>query len=621
MLQNRCHRIMFWGSLIVLALLTACTAEDDPWGGSEKEFETVNAQYTFSLPRHIVGTGQTKNVTRMTPEVVQEEENAESFRGIEDIRLLCFDRYPTKDARKIGSIIELNTANGKELATTPETDYSMTQEVIIPVGTSHFAFYARAVDAPQTHEERMHYGVTETIGLDKDSYTDNSSIRIRPVPICTSTATLGGSQPGNALLDMLNDLANTTSPGTASNNKWATTNSIYLNEAYSALTSMRTLSSFNVQYLLGSIYQMVSLEKDNDQGAQLAAAIKQKIASYCTTTPSPDNGALTLKEQYQGFPSDIHLPAGAARVEWNQEKGKFVIPDAQAYGKGFNIMSMNDYTYPMNLQYQVFSSILAADSLVLSKINEGTWQEMLDYGYLHASPTVKNTTQSVAMVQQVQYAVGRLALRTRIETGSIYDAKGRLVNVSKGFTLKGYIVGGQHEADYDYRPLENSHEYAIYDTDLGGSNQHVQRRLWTDFDYILGLGTAADKDIYLALELENDGEDFYGADGLIAHGATFYLVAAMVPSEGTNYAFGSMDQIFSKDCSTKVNLTILGGWPDKDGDGVPDPDLDEQGHPKPLTGLATATYGLPDMQVPHPMVGVSVDLRWEEGLYFDEVEL
>ena len=63
---------------------------------------------------------------------------------------------------------------------------------------------------------------------------------------------------------------------------------------------------------------------------------------------------------------------------------------------------------------------------------------MLDKAYTDATKTVEPTTQSVAMVKQVEYAVGRMALRARISIGTIYDAKGKAVNVSNGFTLKVY---------------------------------------------------------------------------------------------------------------------------------------------------------------------------------------
>ena len=179
---------------------------------------------------------------------------------------------------------------------------------------------------------------------------------------------------------------------------------------------------------------------------------------------------------------------------------------------------------------------------------------------------------------------------------SILDANGKTVSVTDGtFTLKGYIIGGQREVDYDFQPVMTSRTYAIYDTDLNGGVQNLKRYYFTEPDYVLGLGTPADQNILVALELVNNGPAFQGADGQIVTGATFYVVANMNPREGENYSGGSLDQIFSKDLATQVNITI--------------------------NSLANATYGLPNLEIPRPTLGVSVNLTWEEGLWFDDVPL
>ena len=68
----------------------------------------------------------------------------------------------------------------------------------------------------------------------------------------------------------------------------------------------------------------------------------------------------------------------------------------------------------------------------------------------------------------------------------------------------------------------------------------------------------------------------------------------MNPAEGTNHS-DTLNQIFSKDRSTTVNITI--------------------------NSLANATYGLPNLDIPRPTLGLSVNLGWGEGLYFDDTEL
>ncbi len=596
----KCYdRKMLMGALLMAVLLTACARDDDADG-----VQLVKTQLNFSLPRRIVSKQQTPT-TRMTPDVVQESGKEEDFRGLDDVHLLCFENYPTQTSTKIGGVIEMKTSGGEVSEEVTKDDYSLCQEINIPVGTSFFAFYARAADVPKTHEERMKYGIIETVGLGKTTYQGNSAIRFRPVPICSSTEAMGGSRRGQILLELLNELMNVTVDVPAPNNKLSTVNNLYLHEARQRLMQLKTLSSQNVQTMLGFINLLVNQEAPDDQGSELTAAVKAIIAS-CTKEPYREDDQIELKDIYQGFPEDIHLPAGAARIEWDKTKSKFVEPDVQAYGKSLNVASINDYVYPMNLQYQIFSDLLASDKQVIFGEEGGTggnqyetWQELLDEGYESAKTKVQTSTQSVAMVQQVEYAVGRLALCARLTPDNIYDANGAYVSTYDGvFTLKGYIIGGQREVDYNFQPVEGSPRYAIYDTELNNGegqptgSQTLKRHYYSEPDYILGLGTAHNEKICLAMELVNNGNAFQGADGVIVPGATFYLVAEMDPQEGTNYTSGSLDQIFCKDHATRVNLTIK--------------------------SLATATYGLPSLELPHPTVGVSVNLSWGEGLWFEE---
>ena len=149
--------------------LTACTEHDGPSPDDEK---SVDVKLTFALPQRIVGTLDPKD-TRMTGEVVQESEDAAGFRGIDDVHMFCFGTYPTASSRKLGEIIEINSLANDAIHRDSEEDYTVNHNVSIPVGTTHFTFYARASDAPSTHEERMHYGTMEAVGLRRGEYNGN----------------------------------------------------------------------------------------------------------------------------------------------------------------------------------------------------------------------------------------------------------------------------------------------------------------------------------------------------------------------------------------------------------------------------------------------------------------
>ena len=607
-------------AVLISLVLQGCSKEDA--GGIDDSVETVNVRFVFSmLPQ------QTKKAkTRMSSDVVQQ---TGMDRGIDDARMLCYKGYPTASSTKIGEMIEFKNHEDDIISSdTTSSEVSEFRQVGVPVGTTHFGFYGTASGYSSTHEDRMKYGVIEVEGLSRTSYHGNSGIRFKPVQICKSEADFGGSTAGAKLLALLNELMTVTSNEAAPNDRWETANDIYLSDSYKSIIELKTLSSHHVALMLAAVNKVVSHTPEGSPGRQLADAIKTKIASVCATAPTETSMTADLKEEYLGFPADIHLPVGAARITWNATQKKFIVPDVQAYGKQFDILSLNDYCYPMNLQYQVLSDIVASDSIVsMPTSSEETalsekWKNLIDSLYKGASTVVQQSTQSVAMKQQVNYAVGKLALKTRIATSdNMYDAKGKLVDVSNGFTLKGYIIGGQREVDYNFQPVAGSKEYAIYDTDLNGGAQQVKRHYFTEENFILGLGTSSDKDIQIALELVNNGNDFQGADGVIMHGATFYLVANLAPKEGQNYISGSIDQVFCRDKATTVALTIEGGYPDTDGDGKPDPGLDDYGRVKPLKGLATATYGMPRLDVPKPTLGLSVNLSWGEGLWFDDVIL
>ena len=607
-------------AVLISLVLQGCSKEDA--GGIDDSVETVNVRFVFSmLPQ------QTKKAkTRMSSDVVQQ---TGMDRGIDDARMLCYKGYPTASSTKIGEMIEFKNHEDDIISSdTTSSEVSEFRQVGVPVGTTHFGFYGTASGYSSTHEDRMKYGVIEVEGLSRTSYHGNSGIRFKPVQICKSEADFGGSTAGAKLLALLNELMTVTSNEAAPNDRWETANDIYLSDSYKSIIELKTLSSHHVALMLAAVNKVVSHTPEGSPGRQLADAIKTKIASVCATAPTETSMTADLKEEYLGFPADIHLPVGAARITWDATQKKFIVPDVQAYGKQFDILSLNDYCYPMNLQYQVLSDIVASDSIVsMPTSSEETalsekWKNLIDSLYKGASTVVQQSTQSVAMKQQVNYAVGKLALKTRIATSdNMYDAKGKLVDVSNGFTLKGYIIGGQREVDYNFQPVAGSKEYAIYDTDLNGGAQQVKRHYFTEENFILGLGTSSDKDIQIALELVNNGNDFQGADGVIMHGATFYLVANLAPKEGQNYISGSIDQVFCRDKATTVALTIEGGYPDTDGDGKPDPGLDDYGRVKPLKGLATATYGMPRLDIPKPTLGLSVNLSWGDGLWFDDVIL
>ena len=630
---KRDRRIIICVTMVMSLMLLGCAKESgsESGVGEDEKVEIVNVRFAFSMfPQRSQRAKTRMDSTVVNPSTLEN--------GLDDARMLCFNSAPTASSKKIGEMIEFKNLEDEIISSdtisseTSGTEVSEFRQVGVPVGTTHFGFYGCAPGASGTHEDRMKNGIIEVVGLSKSTYQGNSGIRFKPVQICSSTADFGGSAVGPRLFALLNELMAVTSTEAAPNDRWETVENIYLNEAYQRMTELKVLSSQHIAIMLAKVNKVVSQTPEGTPGRQLADAIKAKIASVCTTAPTTTSLMVDLKEEYQNFPNDIHLPVGAARIVWDDTQKQFIVPVGQTYtdqlDKQFTIMSMNDYCYPMNLQYQVLSDIVASDTEVAMPASDGgsalaeEWEKVINDLYTGASDVVQQSTRSVAMKQQVNYAVGKLNLKTRIAADDImYDANGKVVDVSKGFTLKGYIIGGQREVDFNFQPVAGSKVYAIYDTGLYGGPQQVKRHVFTKENFVLGLGTGSKEVIQIALELVNNGDDFQGADGVIVHGATFYLVANLDPKEGQNNTSGSIDQVFSRDRATTVALTIEGGYPDTDGDGKPDTGFDDYGRENPLKGLATATYGMPSLEIPKPTFGLSVNLVWEEGLWYEEIIL
>ena len=91
-----------------------------------------------------------------------------------------------------------------------------------------------------------------------------------------------------------------------------------------------------------------------------------------------------------------------------------------------------------------------------------------------------------------------------------------------------------------------------------------------------------------------------GADGVIPAGGKFYLMAQLVPSEGTGYNATTMNQVFKQDYNTVATFTIGNGSTTGSG------------------GLANATNGIPDLRTPNIELGLSVNLSWQAGLVFNK---
>ena len=287
--------------------------------------------------------------------------------------------------------------------------------------------------------------------------------------------------------------------------------------------------------------------------------------------------------------------------------------------------------------------------------NESSWSSDWDKNYVTAA------SRSVAMKNDINY--GTALLKTTIKLGatslrdnnhavqksfnsSITDDRvggedtGEYVNEpdntitvdDNSFELIGVIVGGQsRNVGWDYLPKKDGSDYEygfVTDNVIPSAAKAVTTAgsgpnytLLFDNYKAVAEGTSetaeqtAQEAVYIALEFRNNsGQDFYGNYNLIRKGGTFYLIGLLDPNAAglTNpvwptyhalppyNADGTSRQIkrvFMQDYMTTANFTIGTG------------------------SLRYAYLTVPDLRSSSLTLGLSVDIKWETGLEFNNIIL
>lgn len=574
--------------------LTACSSSEEVSENPDKgSMVTTNPEFVISLPRTVVST-------RMSDDVTQSEGTINQFRGMDNINLIPFDAEPVAGSTKLADILRLSAISS--LSSPGAINYKVYADQPVFVGTKNFLLYAKAVDrvaesSISSMSDKFTYGVLNATGLTNSTFTTTYDITFSLEPINSSTDKQVGNTVGKNIVTLLNSLANTTvSSVAAPHNAWSTTTEPNLAALYANFVQNSVGSSNSLAMILSRLYASMAHIQSTSPARPLADALKEKILNACTAEPVTGQPA-SLKSSYSGYPANIGLPDGAARLQWSVDGSNSFSDITANYGNG-NLIDITSYTYPAALWYFVSSPIKAADSKKSDQYaGAGNWTGVINSVYNGSGDEVDATTKSVALVKPVEYGVGRLETRIKMGNGPFYDKNGDVIEIGNGYTLTGLLVGGQGSVGYDFTSLGEG-TLTIYDNNvvdgIVATPSTTSVPSVTIANQTLGLETVADQKIYIALELINGGSDFQGTDGIIPAGGVFYLTAQLDPKSSTKYVKGSLDKIFIQDHVTSVVVTI------KDGSAG--------------GGLGEATNGIPDLRSPGIEVGTSVDLEWKEGL-------
>ena len=590
MKRNRFLVMMSIVGLSLSAMFTACSSGRDAEDSTNVVYNEegkagVMPEFVISLPRNVVGG------TRMEGDIVQKLETSEQFRGIDNIRLIPFSGVPGSASTKLADIISLSSINALEKP--GSVNYKVYADQFVPIGTKYFLFYGKAVDnyvdEPLTSmNDKFKYGVLKYNGLTESEFSTASSVNFSLEQINASLEQQQDNAVGRAIIQLMSRLANVTVSGDAPENAWSTTTHTVLAALYKNFIGTTVYSSNCLALMLDKIYFGLDHVESTDPARPLANKIRSMIQEACVSGYEPiANTPVKLISDYSGYPANIGLPDGAARCRWNAtglQANMFVDMTAN-YTLGFKVKP-TDYCYPAALWYHVSTPVRTSTKIESGNYSDQTsWDNVINTVYDETNNEVLTGTRSVALVDPVQYAVGRLDTRIQMESGgTIYDGDGQAVDFGDGYTLKGLLLGGQNSVNYAFESTGNEN-FCIYDRVMAASNLTFKPGAPTTTpNHTLALETKTNQKIFAALELVNNGQAFKGADGIIPAGGIFYMTVSLDPTTAGNYDPNKLNKIIMKDHKTKLTVNIKKGStkPDRNGDGEPDVYIFD-----PTTGLPT----------------------------------
>ena len=531
--------------LLASAGLASCSSDDTFSGSKGQSGEPVKTQFAISVP---VGKSG-----RLSQDIVQGQSPAQ-FRGMDNIQLIPFTTAPAAGGTgqtpiALGSILD----NELEAGTNAKVYY----EVQINEGVSHFLFYGEAYSA--TDDAKTNGALTATVPA-----TVND-IKFELKPISTDAENNDERTTLLAALNLVEQSCNSfdyDAPLNPVKDKFK-----HLHDAF---TSLKAGSANSIRLALTEL--QAAVEDLMIQGGvglgDISDNINSALASIADCT----------------YPQNVGLPDGAAQLKF--EGGSFSYIDSKNIGN-LSYTSMDHFVYPASLYYMANTDIKTADTRLSDRYSTN-WNTCLGL-YSGGGTSVTATTQSVALVEPVKYAVGRFDVAAKFSASSINDNVGESIAVTAGdgITLDGILIGGQKNADWQFAPLASSEEYTIYDASVTSTKLGTADIADSIMAQSLALSTTAGTNVNFALELTNNtGNAFTGVDGIVPDGAKFYLVGQLVPQ-----ANKADNKVFAQAYNTKANVTI--------------------------TSLAHAYNCIPDLKNPKLELGLSVNLEWTEGFVQD----
>lgn len=592
-----------------MTAFTACSSENEPSAEVNPTFNgsTVKTQFALNLPYAATGTRQSANVAQQN----------NNFRGIQAMRLLPFTGDVTGSSASLitlGFNSDAFQSDGSEFANQGRYIY---RDVEIPVGTTNFVFYGKATGAYTEVEDKFTNGNLVEEGLSGTTALNGVKFKLDAINSglnLANAATADDSKSYKKVLEALQTVTNTKVTADGKTIEWTNVtvpNSgeddyAKLNHAHKLWESFKTLSAGSAASVSEALNRL-----EESVGVDALADVATAKADGDGLLKTLKANIKTAKDYLTGntFPADLHLPDGAVKVNCGTGNvWSFVSPEVQVGSANINYAKI---AYPAALYYTVNTPVKANDN-ASTGLTDAMWPTKEDWTKNNAAWTgwgskVVNSTRTIALEKAIQYGVANLKTTVKLKTANLDDnakAKGGQVkdqnfDANGKLKLTGVLVGGQPEyVGWEFKaPAGTSFDYTVYDNKIASDAALTTTPSDPNYTLVLDNNKAEQETVvYVVLEFVNKtGVDFYGKEGMVPKGGKFYLVGKLDMNTVSDTNKNGCNHIFVQDRTTVANFTI------KD--------------------LKDAYNNIPDLRSTSVSVGLAVNLTWDKGILFDNVEI
>ncbi len=524
-------------SLLLPIVVAGCK---DYYDESSLGYEpTIRVAMTFDDGTH---------ATRMTAEETQATNG--SFVGVDAVYAIPFavqgvikstDRRIDTDEEWLLNGISTTDGTAQNVYKTSTSRHKLYIPFTKIMGTASYLTYAMASE--QTNGKIK--------GMDEASFAVNAaptpaSLNFDPVAF-TESATSAQVAKAASIANYLTSIANAT--GWAASAEYA--------DVRNAFLGLHAAASTDVAATVAGLYSYFA-----DKTDAVATAVKSAITAQATIEGTGLAMTSTLADRLSNFPSEMGLPDGAAAVLWNSSENKFET-NATNYNLGMLqndettllVTQMNHFVHPLPLVYRNNSVIYTSNEEEKEHYADNVgWTDILNY-YSTQPGVVMFRTKSVAMKDQLNYAVARLEATVKATAASLKDKNGTSFTLAATtFPITGILIGGQKSVDFEFHPNASSDNYVVYDSAMPTGIALTSSESAAIHTLLFECEEASTNNLFVpfAIEFRNDsGKEFYGVNGnMIPNGAKFYLAGKIDMSEKIG------QKTFLQDCVTKLSCEV-----------------------------------------------------------------